>query len=49
MSTKDRTERLRKRLDEEKLDALIVTQAENRRYMSGFTGSALANGTLPSG
>ncbi len=27
-------------LEEEGLDALLVTQAENRRYLTGFTGSA---------
>ncbi|MCX6023466.1 MAG: Xaa-Pro peptidase family protein, partial [Chloroflexi bacterium] len=43
MSVKDRIARLRSRLTEEKLDGLLVTQPENRRYMSGFTGSA---GTL---
>ncbi len=39
----DRTGRLpkvRERFDELGIDALLVTQAENRRYLSGFTGSA---------
>lgn len=31
---------LRERLAEEELDALLVSQPENRRYLSGFTGSA---------
>jgi len=31
---------LRQKMAEQKLDALLVTQAENRRYLSGFTGSA---------
>jgi len=35
-----RLERLRRRLAEEQLDAILVSQAENRRYLSGFTGSA---------
>ena len=36
----DRLNRLRQIIDREELDALIVTQPENRRYVSGFTGSA---------
>lgn len=35
----NRVQRLRQRLAEEKIDALFVTGAENRRYLSGFTGS----------
>jgi Xaa-Pro aminopeptidase len=35
-----RLEKFRQLLAEEKLDGFIVTQAENRRYLSGFTGSA---------
>lgn len=35
-----RLDRLRQRLDESGLDLLFVSQAENRRYLSGFTGSA---------
>jgi Xaa-Pro aminopeptidase len=38
-----RLERLRQRLfvnGEEGLDAILVSQGENRRYLSGFTGSA---------
>jgi Xaa-Pro aminopeptidase len=35
-----RLEKLRRRLAEEQLDAILVSQAENRRYLSGFTGSA---------
>jgi Xaa-Pro aminopeptidase len=38
-----RLEKLRKKLSDENLDAILVTNAANRRYMSGFTGSA---GTL---
>jgi len=38
-----RLERLRQALQEQQLDALIVTNPLNRRYLSGFTGSA---GTL---
>lgn len=36
----ERIERLRASLRERGLDALLITQAENRRYLSGFTGSA---------
>lgn len=36
----DRLTRLREKLAEADLDALIVSQPENRRYLSGFTGSA---------
>lgn len=35
-----RIEKLRKKLDEKGLDGLLVTTAENRRYLSGFAGSA---------
>ena len=40
MSTNLRIQRLRQRLDEEGLDSILVSSAENRRYLSGFTGSA---------
>ena len=36
----DRVDRLRHLLREESLDALLVTNAHNRRYLSGFAGSA---------
>ncbi len=36
----DRLGLLRERLASEELDALLVSQPENRRYLSGFTGSA---------
>jgi len=36
----DRVAQVRGRLGEFEVDALLVTQAENRRYLSGFTGSA---------
>ena len=36
----DRLERIRQQLDTNGLDAVFVSQAENRRYLSGFTGSA---------
>ena len=32
---------LRKRIEEEELDAILISSPENRRYMSGFTGSAV--------
>jgi Xaa-Pro aminopeptidase len=34
----NRLSRLRARLQEEAIDTLLVLQAENRRYLSGFTG-----------
>ena len=36
----DRLNKLRSQLTTKGLDALIISQAENRRYLSGFTGSA---------
>ena len=36
----DRLARLRTRLQQQELDALLVSTPENRRYLSGFTGSA---------
>jgi Xaa-Pro aminopeptidase len=35
-----RLEKLRRALAKEGLDAVLITQPENRRYLSGFTGSA---------
>jgi Xaa-Pro aminopeptidase len=35
-----RLEGLRRRLKDEGLDAVLISQSENRRYFSGFTGSA---------
>ena len=35
-----RIDRLRAKLAEDNLDAMLVSQPENRRYLSGFTGSA---------
>ncbi len=35
-----RVERLRAKLAADNLDAMFVSQPENRRYLSGFTGSA---------
>ncbi|MEA3408476.1 MAG: aminopeptidase P family protein [Chloroflexota bacterium] len=37
---KQRVQALQAILETEGLDALVVTQAENRRYLTGFTGSA---------
>jgi Xaa-Pro aminopeptidase len=37
---KERLESLRQKLQERGLDAFLVSQPENRRYVSGFTGSA---------
>ncbi|MBI4233508.1 MAG: aminopeptidase P family protein [Chloroflexi bacterium] len=36
----ERMKRLRTKLREKELDALLVSTPENRRYLSGFTGSA---------
>ena len=33
-------QKLRQRIEEEELDAILISSPENRRYMSGFTGSA---------
>jgi len=38
--TANRLERLRKCFDEKEIDGLLVSQAENRYYLSGFAGSA---------
>jgi Xaa-Pro aminopeptidase len=35
-----RLERLRSTLTDKALDAIVISQPENRRYLSGFTGSA---------
>ena len=37
---RSRLEALRRRLAEQELDAILISQAENRRYLSGFHGSA---------
>ena len=36
----NRLERLRTKLEEKGLDAILISSAENRQYISGFTGSA---------
>lgn len=36
----ERVNRLRSHLADQKLDAMLVSQPENRRYISGFTGSS---------
>ena len=38
--TNSRVQRLRQALAEKELDGLLVSQPENRRYLSGFDGSA---------
>src|SRR5512136_3070049 len=38
--TQSRLTEVRRVLEEKNLPALLVMQAENRRYLSGFTGSA---------
>jgi Xaa-Pro aminopeptidase len=40
MNRKNRLRRLRQGLDEGKLDAVFISQPENRCYLSGFDGSA---------
>ena len=40
MSTGNRLNNLRKRLQGQEVDALMVSSPENRRYLSGFSGSA---------
>ncbi len=40
MTTVGRVARLRDRLAEQGLDALLISHPQNRRYLSGFTGSA---------
>ncbi len=37
---KNRLEKLRQKLTEKELDGIFISQAENRRYLSGFDGSA---------
>ncbi|MEX2104152.1 MAG: Xaa-Pro peptidase family protein, partial [Bacilli bacterium] len=36
----NRIERLQSKLEEQQIDALLVTNTSNRRYISGFTGSS---------
>ncbi len=36
----NRLDGLRRQLAQNKLDAILISQSENRRYLSGFTGSA---------
>lgn len=36
----NRLNKLREKLDEKQLDAVLITQADNRRYLSGFHGTA---------
>ncbi|MDA0769217.1 MAG: hypothetical protein BZY79_05295 [SAR202 cluster bacterium Casp-Chloro-G4] len=40
MSSNLKLEKLREKLQEEGLDAMLISSPDNRRYMSGFTGSA---------
>jgi len=37
---KSRIQKLRQALTEEEIDGILISQAENRRYLSGFDGSA---------
>jgi len=40
MNLKNRLEKLRQRFAEKEIDALLISQPENRYYLSGFDGSA---------
>ena len=40
MGRKDRLNRLRRGFAEQEIDAIFISQPENRRYLSGFDGSA---------
>jgi Xaa-Pro aminopeptidase len=40
MNIKDRISRLRQRFAEYEIDGILISQPENRRYLSGFDGSA---------
>ena len=40
MNLKDRLQKLRQRLAENKIDSILVSQPENRYYLSGFDGSS---------
>ena len=40
MKKNNRLQKLREKLPEKRIDGIIVSQPENRRYLSGFTGSA---------
>ncbi|MDM7999080.1 MAG: aminopeptidase P family N-terminal domain-containing protein, partial [Dehalococcoidia bacterium] len=46
MAIAQRLERLRQLLAEKGLDAILLTQPEDCRYVSGFTGSGGWSGTL---
>ena len=36
---KERVKKLRSRFNKDKIDAVLIVKEENRRYLSGFTGS----------
>ncbi len=40
LKIKDRLQKLRQGLDEKEVDGIFISQPENRRYLSGFDGSA---------
>ena len=40
MKISNRLQKLRQRFDEKKIDAILISQPENRYYLSGFDGSA---------
>jgi Xaa-Pro aminopeptidase len=40
MSIANRLQKLRQKLQEENLDTIMISSPDNRRYLSGFTGSA---------
>ena len=40
MGSEPRLKRLREKMEEEELEAMLISSPENRRYFSGFAGSA---------
>jgi len=40
MTANSRLQKLRRRLAENEIDAILISQPENRHYLSGFDGSA---------
>jgi len=40
MNIKDRLQKLRRRFNELEIDGILISQPQNRRYLSGFDGSA---------
>ncbi|HEX78969.1 MAG TPA: hypothetical protein G4O19_02315, partial [Dehalococcoidia bacterium] len=40
MSTANRLEKLRRKMEEREIETILISQPENRYYLSGFSGSA---------